>query len=166
MADSRVKKVVIENSDLPPVDSNGEYFLRYRIVSEDRNRTSHWSPVYNIDPAYELDPVGALVVEKNQNHVLIIWNPANIKKDESLIKKIKEYDVWLKWHRSDSGDWQFFERIDGTSLTLIPSTTYSIGGVQQENIPNRLDVEIYLVSSSTERSEDLLIYSKYNTTIS
>jgi len=165
MADSRIKKVVIENADLPPVDSNGEYFLRYRIISEDRNRTSHWSPVYNVDANYELEPIGPLLVEKNASHVLLIWNPANIKKDGNLIRKAKEYDIWLRWHRSDAGDWQFFERIEGTSLTLIPSDTYTIGGIEQASIPNRLDVEIYLVSNSTERAENLLIYSKYNTTI-
>jgi hypothetical protein len=165
MASSRIKKVIVQNADLPPVDINGEYFLRYRLISEDRNRVSHWSPIYNINPSYELESSGPLLVEKNASHVLIIWSPVSIKKDESLIRKAKEYDIWLRWHRSDSGDWEFFERVEGTSLTLIPSDTYSIGGVEQENIPNRLDVEIYLISNSTERSEDLLVYSKYNTTI-
>jgi hypothetical protein len=165
MADSRIKKVVIENAELPPVDSNGEYFLRYRVISEDRNRTSHWSPVYNVYPNYELEPTGPLLVEKNGGHVLLVWNPANIKKDGNLIRKAKEYDIWLRWHRDDDGDWQFFERIEGTSLTFIRSNTYSIGGVEQENIPNRLDVEIYLISNSTERAENLLIYSNYGTTI-
>jgi hypothetical protein len=44
-----VKKVTIEKKDLPPLTSNGEYLIRYRIISEDKNRTSHWSPIYTID---------------------------------------------------------------------------------------------------------------------
>lgn len=44
-----VKKVTIEKKDLPPLSPNGEYLIRYRIISEDKNRTSHWSPVYSLD---------------------------------------------------------------------------------------------------------------------
>jgi hypothetical protein len=44
-----VKKVTIEKKDLPPLSPNGEYLIRYRIISEDKNRTSHWSPIYTLD---------------------------------------------------------------------------------------------------------------------
>jgi hypothetical protein len=43
------KKVIIEKNDLSPLSPNGEYLLRYRIISEDKNRTSHWSPIYTLD---------------------------------------------------------------------------------------------------------------------
>lgn len=50
MADANIKKVVINKSDLPPIDgTNFSYNLRYRLISEDKNRTSHWSRIYNID---------------------------------------------------------------------------------------------------------------------
>jgi hypothetical protein len=50
MARSGLQKAEIVQSELPspvvlPGDGNG-YFVRYRIVSEDRNSTSHWSPIY------------------------------------------------------------------------------------------------------------------------
>lgn len=44
-----VKKVTVEKKDLPPLSPNGEYLVRYRIISEDKNRTSHWSPIYTLD---------------------------------------------------------------------------------------------------------------------
>jgi hypothetical protein len=44
-----VKKVTVEKKDLPPLSPNGEYLIRYRIISEDKNRTSHWSPIYTLD---------------------------------------------------------------------------------------------------------------------
>jgi hypothetical protein len=43
------KKVIIEKGDLPPLSPNGEYLIRYRIISEDKNRTSHWSPIHTLD---------------------------------------------------------------------------------------------------------------------
>lgn len=42
------KKIILPSSKLPPVNSNNGYLIRYRIVSEDKNRTSHWSPVYDV----------------------------------------------------------------------------------------------------------------------
>jgi hypothetical protein len=46
MADKGIKKVVINKSLLPAIDSNLiGYAFKYRIVSEDKNRTSQWSPV-------------------------------------------------------------------------------------------------------------------------
>lgn len=50
MADANIKKITILKSDLPPIDgTNFSYNLRYRLISEDKNRTSHWSKIYNID---------------------------------------------------------------------------------------------------------------------
>ena len=42
-----VKKAIIQKESLPPVDSESAgYVVRYRIISEDKNRTSHWSPTF------------------------------------------------------------------------------------------------------------------------
>ena len=46
MADAGIKKIIIKKSSLPPLDhDNVGYVFRYRIVSEDKNRTSQWSPI-------------------------------------------------------------------------------------------------------------------------
>lgn len=53
MADADIKKFRIPASQLPPLDVNTEaYTLRYRFISEDKNRLSHWSPIYSLIPAY------------------------------------------------------------------------------------------------------------------
>lgn len=47
MAD--VKKVIVLLKDLPsssPIVDG--YLVRFRIVSEDRNQTSAWSPIYQV----------------------------------------------------------------------------------------------------------------------
>lgn len=49
MANETVKKVIIPLSELPagsPIVDG--YIVRFRIVSDDRNRRSHWSPAYVI----------------------------------------------------------------------------------------------------------------------
>lgn len=52
MADSGIKNVRIFRSNLPTVALNGDYLIRYRIVSEDKNKTSHWSQIYSITNTY------------------------------------------------------------------------------------------------------------------
>jgi hypothetical protein len=45
---SVVKKAVIRAADLPLVSPDNTYITRFRIISQDQNRFSHWSPIYNI----------------------------------------------------------------------------------------------------------------------
>ena len=46
MADASIKKAIIKKALLPAIDSeNIGYVFRYRIISEDKNRTSQWSPI-------------------------------------------------------------------------------------------------------------------------
>jgi len=42
-----VKKAIITKGQLPPINADsGAYVVRYRIISEDKNRTSQWSPTF------------------------------------------------------------------------------------------------------------------------
>lgn len=46
MADAGIKKVIIKKASLPALDYDKVgYVFRYRVVSEDKNRTSQWSPI-------------------------------------------------------------------------------------------------------------------------
>jgi hypothetical protein len=75
-----IKKTIISGSSLPPLSSNGEYVLRYRIVSEDKNRTSHWSPIYYIDAKPSIRQVtGGIEISNGTLVVSIIWGDPNLK---------------------------------------------------------------------------------------
>jgi hypothetical protein len=43
-----VKKVVIPRSELIPVDGAGQTLVRFRIISDDRNRFSEWSSIFSV----------------------------------------------------------------------------------------------------------------------
>jgi hypothetical protein len=43
-----VKKVVIPRSQLIPVDGLGQALVRFRIISDDRNRFSEWSSIFAV----------------------------------------------------------------------------------------------------------------------
>jgi hypothetical protein len=170
-----IKKAILRIEDLPEINSKtGQYYLRYRIVSEDKSRISHWSPIQKVEPNFDFVTSGELIVEKISGHVQIIWNPVNIELDGITQRRAKEYDIWLRWHRSGAGDWLYNERIESTSVIIIPPDTYTIDGVVQGSAPNRLDVEIYLKGSPISRGDGvpfeegtpfLKVYRKLNTTV-
>ena len=52
----------IPRNQLPPVESSNVYSVRFRVISEDKNRVSHWSPIFVVD-SVDVTPVsGALSV--------------------------------------------------------------------------------------------------------
>lgn len=58
MADANIKKVKINKSELPAIiGADFTYNIRYRIISEDKNRSSHWSRIYNISATNQVPAV-------------------------------------------------------------------------------------------------------------
>lgn len=158
MADRGIKKARFLEKNLPDIISNLEgYLVRYRIISEDRNRTSHWSPVYLVKPGYEF-VVGQTSLGKSSDHVNIIWDPVTIQKDGNFIRVANEYDIWLRWDKNEpeGGDWVYGERIISNSSTFIIPETYYVGGEDQLSKPNRLTVEIFLKGSPITREANFL----------
>lgn len=77
MPDANIKKLRIPKSSLPPVDHDTErYNLRYRVISEDRNRTSHWSPIFNSDGSNVIGTSGALSI--TEEIITAVWGDENL----------------------------------------------------------------------------------------
>ena len=156
MADPVIKKLIVPIGDLPPINSDNEgYTIRYRFISSDKNRTSHWSPIYLVQPGFTYE-TGEIAFNKSGSIAQIVWDSVTVTKvdgpDTYTITKSHEYDIWVRWDRgAGDGDWLYKERIDGTSILLPIPSTWTINGVVQPNNPNRLSVEIYLKGYPIER---------------
>lgn len=90
MADT-TRKIVIPNDQLPAVNADfNSYFLRYRIVSEDRNLTSEWSSIYEVpsNRQYVATGDGSIVYSTETKQISASW---------PLQSGISEYDVWIRW---------------------------------------------------------------------
>jgi hypothetical protein len=88
MADANIKKTRILKSELPPVDFDTlKYNTRYRIISEDKNRTSHWSPIYNSNGATVSGTTGALSI--TEEIITAVWGDENLH---------PEYDVFVSFN--------------------------------------------------------------------
>jgi hypothetical protein len=80
------KVLRIPKNDLPPVESDNVYSVRFRVVSEDKNRTSHWSPVFVIESTTPVAVSGEVVV--SGPIVIAAWE------DE---ENRPQYDVFVKF---------------------------------------------------------------------
>lgn len=156
MANETVKKFITSVNNLPAISSNTEgYSIRYRVISSDRNRTSHWSPVYLVQPDFTFIP-GTIVFNKAGNIASIVWDAVEVTKVDGVntysITKAHEYDIWVRWDRGGgNGDWLYKERLDATSVSIPIPNTWTINGVVQGTNPNRMSVEIYLKGDPVER---------------
>jgi hypothetical protein len=103
MANEIIKKFKMPVNQLPPVSPENTYSVRYRVISEDKNRTSHWSPIFNINGTPVALVSGTLY--QNGDSINIVWD------DE---QNRPEYDIFVKF---DGGSYFYH----GTS----PIHTYS-----------------------------------------
>jgi hypothetical protein len=122
------KLVTISKNNLPISSDTGEYLFRYRIISDDRNRYSAWSPIYRTlaptvnqilaansisslpAPTFAVQTVGT---ERVAN---IYWNIPDVFKD------IEKYDVFIKW---GSGSWEFFNTVNAGSFSIVKPSSQS-----------------------------------------
>jgi hypothetical protein len=159
MTDAGIKKAIILNNELPAInpETNG-YEVRYRVVSEDKNRASHWSPSFVVDSGFTYEP-GLINFNKNGSIAVFSWDVVTINKNSKYIRRAHEYDVWVKWDRNDGGDWIYKQRIDGTGISFPIPSTYSINGIEQLSQPNKVSLEVYLKGNKITRDFDtLLVY--------
>jgi hypothetical protein len=130
-------KLIIPKENLPDVDIvTGTIRFRFRIIADDRNVSSYWSPIYSLDPELDYITNGNLVIEKHNSYSAVIWNPVVIEKNGNEIRELEYYDLWVRWgDDSSEGEWIYKERVTSTSINLIkPSSPSGL---------DHLSIEIY-----------------------
>ena len=89
-------KVIINKDDLPPISSDDEgYNVRVRLISQDRNRSSYWTPLYTVTaPEVTEIPYNVHVVNAGGTKTVnIVWEDP---------KSDREYDIYVKWYMTPS----------------------------------------------------------------
>ena len=135
-----MSKIRIPVEKLPPPDIYGNHTLQFRMVSEDRNRVSAWSPLYTIKSIGQYRPLRSVVVENlesggSQSSFTITWEtPTIYNYDESLVSasiahnhsqnfKQHQTDIFLRWYNgTSSGHFEYHDRVLTDSTTIAKST--------------------------------------------
>jgi hypothetical protein len=128
-----VKKAIVPKESLPPVDSEtAGYVVRYRIISEDKNRTSHWSPTFVTNAVPTETVSGALSI--TSSIITAVWG-------DELNRPA--YDIFVKF---DSEPFTYH----GTS----PTHTYLFLNTGTASV----HVKVQIASSVKEVKESLVIF--------
>lgn len=111
MSNPVVKKVVIKKEDLPAFNGTTQnYLIRYRIISEDRNRTSHWSPYYSLTTP---------TIAKVSCSVTVLSNVINMVWQHPSSTTFQQYDIYIK---TNLKDWTYLSSSSSTQFsTLVPT---------------------------------------------
>lgn len=138
MADAGIKQYRQVPELMPPISSiNQGYSIRYRIISEDRNRASHWSPVYLIIPNYTYIP-GQINFNSANQIASFTWDAVTILKDTKTVQSInnKQLASDIATLTTDGahymlvGDWVTVEGVDATfngtyKISAVTNNTFS-----------------------------------------
>jgi ADP-ribosylglycohydrolase len=134
MTDAGIKKATVLKQSLPPVNSDNGYLVRYRIVSEDRNRYSHWSPIVTLT-GNSPEAVAGSVIHAD-GIVNAVWG------DEA---QYPDYDVFVGFDSATPA-------YHGT--TSVHNYSFLNEGTEE------IEVIIQIASSSKTLSNTLEIYSE------
>jgi hypothetical protein len=164
VANEVIKKVRIASAELPFIQfttTNNQalsrteidelyYDFRYRIISQDKNRTSSWSAIERIvmpdvgsgtNPTtdlpyfpYTTDQRVSVSEFGNPKIITAIWTKPlaadNPSEFENIFNKINIYDVWVRWTEENNAiettpGWTNWEYV-----TTVSSNTFSIAKPQ------------------------------------
>lgn len=138
------QKAIVKKNTLPPVtllsDGTYGYIIRHRIISEDQNRYSQYSPIREITGQPVTAVTGDLIVSSNSSTV--IW-------DDALERP--SYDIFVRFDSTDDDDYFYH----GTS----PIHTYSFVNRDSNGVvaTSTVDVSIQIESIEKEKADALVI---------
>jgi hypothetical protein len=154
-----VARFVIPVDQLPPTSSSAQHVVRFRIISEDRNRISDWSPIFLLNSEGQIPSasVSYKIVESGSapKIITVIWDGNYLNYNKDLDSN--QHDVFASW---DEGAYEYLGREtgnsfltkakEGTSRVQFHVQTASYNSIHPPNeTPNRnsllkiLETEIY-----------------------
>jgi len=136
--DPGIKKAKVSIDDLPAISSEtGGYSIRYRVISEDKNRVSHWSPVHLVTPEYTFVP-GLIKFSSGNQVANITWDAITILKDTATVATINNKVLNTNIatlttsgaHYMKVGDWVTVSGVNATfngtyQLSSVTTNTFS-----------------------------------------
>lgn len=148
MADENIKKIVIPQVSLPPINSDEEkYIVRFRIISDDRNRVSHWSPQYLVAPE-------VLTLVDNSGITMTAANGMiNVQWDTEPGSNAS-YDVWVAFgtQSGSTGLPEYKATVTGNYISLpIPAGQVSAQVfIQNMSVPRKYMPSLVIAQTGIE----------------
>lgn len=195
MADENIKKIRIKKNNLPNfIGSNDvlKYDVRYRVVSDDKNKYSHWSPIYTLIADTTLNETGydpanseatsipyTILINSPDGNAQISWtmpsqlviNPTEEEKALQVLQSsIKEFDIYVQWEKDSIwGDWVWAGTSNGTQFSIIYPTDAEFVKFRIQKVTQTkevFDAATYLITGAQDLSSfDSTAYNSYLSSI-
>ena len=140
--------------------------IRYRIISEDRNRYSYWSPIFKIvypptsDAGLPYTTTERIHIDEIGNSpktLIVLWsNPSTYSSNlEEIFGKNETFDIYIRWSTQNTPteeeweDWQYASTVSSNTLSLVvPSGKNAFGiEVQLPTLEKNRDTRLTLFKS-------------------
>lgn len=110
-------RIVIPPDQLPPTSSSAQHILRFRVISEDRNRISDWSPIFILNSVGQIPSasVSFKIIETGSTPkgITLIWDGDYVPYHKDLDSN--QHDVFVSWNQ---GEYEYLGREAGNSFTI------------------------------------------------
>lgn len=127
--DKNIKQAKVLKNNLPgPLgsDSGLIYSVRYRIVSDDKNRSSHWSDVKNltIGSIVELGTSSYSLTHSSSTHIIsLVWKPDSTH-------SFSQYDIFTAFNiagaTATDSEFNYVGTVSSPSYSTVFSTENNI----------------------------------------
>jgi hypothetical protein len=149
MVDAGIKQIRIPKSEFPLVQittttnellereevAGLHYDFRYRIISEDRNRFSHWSEIIryampNVTTPFPYTAATRISVANVSDVINVVWSfPGDAENPTDYVKFFRDgnrYDIWIRWNNSNTDDPEAAGWSSWELTTTIATNNFSI----------------------------------------
>ncbi len=143
MVDANIKTVSIPITEVDSVNQDGTIDLRYLVASKDKNKNSHWSKIYKVNPGLSFSEIGGYLFPTLQdNHpssaVTHTLYPESSYMQSRIVKNgvgsdvftytwtpknnystTRNFDVYISWKTAAAWeDWQFIGTTSSNSFSF------------------------------------------------
>jgi hypothetical protein len=152
MVDVGIKQIRIPKSEFPLVQlsttlnqslnreevTSLHYDFRYRVVSEDKNRFSHWSeivryPMPDVTTPFPFTDTNRFSISKAGNPEVItaVWSfPGDSENPSDYVKFFRDttqYDVWIRWNNNNTTNlndagwtpWEYEATVSSNNFSIL-----------------------------------------------
>lgn len=144
-------RVPVEN--LPAPNSNGRHLFRFRVLSEDRNRQSQYSPLFTIESKGQIYPLQSqATVSISASVVTVYWTTpsvynvgasavgASVQHNHESEWRVHDADIFVSWN-GDPFVYQGRSIISEVALTRPPgAVNVRVVGQVANYPPTRLEL--------------------------
>lgn len=117
-------KFIFPLEELPPPMSDGTQKFRFRIITEDRNVVSYWSPIFKIINGKQLVPEipyfsASAIYDNRDDAISLTLSSSGTDYNEF----IKDYDIFVKW---DNQAYDFYNRMNANGISIANSGSATV----------------------------------------